>query len=761
MAFSGWIRETWDRVVASDPGLHRLRMALSAGAAMATTLGLEYGYARLTHAGAAGILVAMLLGTVVAMIGSTALAGPRAWPKVRTAVFFPIAIGAGTLPGVAVAGHADLTLITLVAVMFVAVYIRRFGQPCFFYGFMIWIGYFFAAFLRARWSDVPSLLADVSVGSAWVLLLSVTVLRTHPRRTLHRVLRAFDARARAVARVCADLLVAGPADDRRRVRLRRKLHSRQLRLAETALIVEGWSAEPDALPRGWSAPMLRRRLLDAHLAVDEFAAAAESLILADGGVTEEAARIAGHLARREDRAAERRSRTLLTPDRVESEDNGGENARIQDFHAQQLATAALEFIELAARTDTPPGVDDTEEFSPAVTLAFGVLPGSGAVAGGVAARGRWSPLSGMSLTTRQAIQVAVAGTLAIIAGRELSQARYYWAVIATFIAFTGTATRSEVSIKAGNRVLGTVLGFGAGLGLVHLTAGHMLWMLTVIVAGMSCGFYLVSVSYAGMIFFVTIMVSQLYSALHEYSAGLIVLRLEETAIGAAIGIAVALLVLPTSTRDTVEAASRRYFSALADVSRAIAVRLSDERADGAPGTRDLDALTRTLDVRLQQLALVARPLTRSLGRSLILRNDPGLARHRITLYAAVTRQIRGSALAARRSPSDAPEVAALSQKYGALADVAAALAETPARSGHLALGAAQTLLAAADAVPWPQQPTDAGGALAVVARPLTRLWHLLDELDVMPPGAASPVARGNKNTDAVSPACSVAGGTDC
>jgi hypothetical protein len=64
------------------------------------------------HGVAAGILIAMLLGTVMAMIGSMAPAGPRAWPKVRSTVFFPVAVGAGMLPGVAVAGHADLTLVT-------------------------------------------------------------------------------------------------------------------------------------------------------------------------------------------------------------------------------------------------------------------------------------------------------------------------------------------------------------------------------------------------------------------------------------------------------------------------------------------------------------------------------------------------------------------------------------------------------------------------------------------------------------------------
>jgi len=399
----------------------------------------------------------------------------------------------------------------------------------------------------------------------------------------------------------------------------------------------------------------------------------------------------------------------------------------------------LEFIDLAVRADTPPEVDDTEEFSPVVTLALGALPASGAVAGGVAARGRWNPLSRIPLTTRQAIQVAVAGTLAIIVGRELSQARYYWAVIATFIAFTGTATRSETSIKAGNRVLGTLLGFGAGLGLVHLTAGHTTWMLAVIVVSMSCGFYVVSVSYAGMIFFVTIMVSQLYSALHEYSADLIVLRLEETAIGAAIGIAVALVVLPTSTRDTVEAASRQYFSALADLSRAIAASLTGEQADMTPGARDLDALVRMLDLRVRQIALVARPLTHFHGRAFILRNDPGLARHRITLYATVARQIRGAALAARRSPSGGPDAAVLAETYRALAEIAAALAESPPRSWRLVIGAARTCVTADD-VPWPRRPTaETGGDLKAAACPSAWLWQLLDELDMAPP-AASPGA---------------------
>ncbi|MGM0350774.1 FUSC family protein [Streptomyces sp. Adlamb9] len=190
------------------------------------------------------------------------------------------------------------------------------------------------------------------------------------------------------------------------------------------------------------------------------------------------------------------------------------------------------------------------------------------------------------------------------------------------------ATRSETSVKAVNRVVGTLVGLGAGIGLAHLTAGHTAWVLVVIVTSMSLGFYLVNVSYACMIFFVTIMVSQLYSVLHEFSAGLLLLRLEETALGAAIGIAVAYFILPTSTRDTVESARRAYFRALADL-------LDRAAPTGADGT-GLDALARSLDHRLQQLTLVARPLTRPMTWGVNSR----LVRHRLTLYAATTRQAR-------------------------------------------------------------------------------------------------------------------------
>ncbi|WP_169739889.1 FUSC family protein [Actinospica robiniae] len=662
----GTLREAWDRVIASDPGLVRARMAISAAVAMTTALLVEYGYASAIGAGQRGVLVAMMLGGVVAMMGSMALAGTSVRPKLRTGVFFPVAFGAGMLPGALVAGRTDVMLTVFVAVMFVAVWARRFGPAFFFYGFMLWMGYFFAAFLDASVDEIPSLLEDVLVGTGVSILLSVTVLRTHPRRTLRRVQRAFGARARAVARAAADLLTAD-GDPRRTARAQRRLHARELRLAEAALMIEAWTVEPGVLPRDWSGPELRRRLLDAQLAIDELAHAATALAAHGGDLVYPAARVAGHLARREYPAVLYAAGPLLRAEKagaeVDVEDaelrrafellgavaltipaaTGAAPAAAQPLPvgpqaaAVRLARAAVDYVVLASESADPTAAGPDEapaELVPAATFTLGMLPGSASIAGDLQARGgRWNPLSRAKLTTRQAVQVALAGALAIILGRQISEVRYYWAVIATFVTFTGTATRSETSLKAVNRVLGTLAGLGAGIGLAEATAGHTLLVLAVIVLAMTCGFYVVNLSYAAMIVFVTIMVSQLYSVLHEFTPGLLVLRLEETSLGAAIGIAVGLVVLPTSTRETVSAAQRAFLEALASVLQQTAAAWEGD------ASADPTASVRTMEDRLRRFALVARPLT----RPLISGADPALMRRRIGLHTALSRHARALA----------------------------------------------------------------------------------------------------------------------
>ncbi len=713
----GWLAEAADRIVASDPGAARLRMAATASAGMASALAVEYGFATLTNAGAEGTLIAMLLGAVVAMMGSMALGNGSAWVKIRTAVFFPVALGVGMVSGVAVGGRTDLMLAVFVVVMFAAVFVRRFGVAFFFYGFMGWMGYFFAAFLHATVAMLPTLLLDVTIAAAWVLLLSITVLRANPARTLRGVIRAFSARARAVIRACADLLETADESTRQQDRARRKLRASQARLAEAALMAEALSAEQGALGNGGSGFALRRSLMAGQQVIDRLCAAGEALV-DDPATAREAAVIADRLAKRDDTGANRAAHALAEAAEHTGDDPAGW------WPARHFAAAALEFVGLArkASDDTwhEPSDGDTE-FAAVVGLAMGNLPGSPAVAADVPARGtRWNPLARLSMTNRQAIQVAVAGGLAILAGRELSETRYYWAVLAAFIMFTGTATRSETFLKGFNRVVGTMVGLFASIGVAELTAGtNTLWVLAVIVVSMFLGFYLMRLSYAYMIFFLTIMLGQLYSVLHEFSAGLLVLRLEETAIGAVVGLVVAIVVTPLSTRDTVRVARNNLLDSVASFLNAV--------ADGQTA-QQVETLSRTLDDRLRQLALVARPLT----RPLLWGNSPPRTRHRLTLYAALATHARELAVAARHSGTGAGPAAACR----ALAEAAVALGSAPV-GGIQAAAAAP--LAEADAALFARTPAVAGTrATDPVLHALLRLQDVLRELAGTP---LLPLAR--------------------
>jgi uncharacterized membrane protein YccC len=666
----GRVREAWDRLVASDPGLVRARMAVSSVVSVCVLIAAEFGYAKALHRGYQPTLVAMILGASVALMSAPAMSGTTARPKIRTAMLFPVALGAGMTLGVATAGHVDLMLWFFVVVLSAGVWVRRFGLDYFTYGLMLWVGFFFTSFLGARASMLPSLLGYVLVATAFSLLLSLTVLRTHAGRTLRRMQRAFGARARAVALACAELLDS-VEDPTSKQRAERHLHTRTLRLAEAALMIEAWSAEPGALPSGWSGAALRRRMLDAQLAIDALAHASVTLADQGGDLAMSASRVAGHLSRGEYPGAVLAARSL---DATGAEGEAG-------AAAMQLVGAAMDFVSLVGDSATPPAVEERDDYAPAASLMLGVLPGSPAVAGGLPARGRWNPLRRASLPTRQAIQVAVAATLAIVLGRELSDARYYWAVITTFLTFTGTATRAESVLKVGNRVLGALLGLGLGIGLAELTTGHTWQVLGVILLAITLAFYLTNVSHAAMMFFFTVVVGQLYNVLHTFSPHLMVLRLEETTLGGVIGILVGLVVLPTSTRDTAKAARGAFLDAMADVLGAAAEHLAGRGGQaGDPG-----ALTRTMEDRMRKLALVAQPLT----RRLIPGVEPDRARHQLMLYAAAARHARVLAASPLRI-TDPKKAAAAAASLRLLAGAATALkaslgsaqpATTPESSG--------------------------------------------------------------------------------
>ncbi len=443
--------------------------------------------------------------------------------------------------------------------MFAAVFVRRFGPRFFIYGFLAWMGYFFSVIMGGGFAAVPELIEAVAIAAAWALLLSITILADRPAATLRRTLNAFWIRGRQVADATVEVLDA-PTNTRALRRLNRAL----LRLNETALLVDGHLGTVDTGPGDRSQVAVRGWVIDAELAIDAIASTAWRVATTPATLTVEG------------RATLREMLVRLGAGDVTATARLAKVLHQQDDNplAQVLLTtvsdlrSVVDHWHAATDPEADATVDGQAPFEPAVTLAMGNLPGSAALGASMLEQQthhRFNPLARLDLITRQALQVGLAAALAIVAGSALDSQRYYWAVIAAFVAFTGTTTVAETTRKATSRLAGTLIGLGFSIVLAEATAGHTTLALVVILVSLFLGFYLQRLSYGAMIFFITIMIGQLYSLLNEFSSGLLVLRLQETAIGAAIGIAVSLLLLPTGTRATARTARAALLQGLGEL----------------------------------------------------------------------------------------------------------------------------------------------------------------------------------------------------
>jgi uncharacterized membrane protein YccC len=173
----------------------------------------------------------------------------------------------------------------------------------------------------------------------------------------------------------------------------------------------------------------------------------------------------------------------------------------------------------------------------------------------------------------------------------------------------GANNSGEQVRKAFFRVAGTVVGIAIGSLLVTAIGHHTYWSITVILVALFFGLYLLRINYSFMAIGVTVVVSQLYVQLSEFSNSLLLLRLEETALGAAIAIVVVVVVLPLRTRRVLRIAIRDQTQAVGRLAGHASDHLLGKDQD-AQATLRSDA--RAVDAAYQALTATARPVRRNL-----------------------------------------------------------------------------------------------------------------------------------------------------
>ncbi|MFJ4277323.1 FUSC family protein [Streptomyces massasporeus] len=656
-----------DRVAASDPGLLRLTAGLRTVGAIALTVAVLSLFGADVH-----ILVA---GAIAAMVATFAIREKQLGPQAVTlALGLPVALASVSLGAVlnsrVVVGDAFF-----VVLIFCAVYGRRFGDRGTALGLIGFQVYFLSLFVGATVETLPELCGALALAFCSSALMRFAVVPATPTGVLLRLRLAFRARLAQLVSVQLELLDA-PAEEMDKVL--KNLRDGTARLHETAMMIQGRLEE--GTPDESAARLVQRRIADAEIAAERL-----GLLLLTARTAERADTLTLHLPGAPaptitgpdmpDEAGATLRRDLLALHtlvlRAGSGDAGTGLAHVRnrllgyrDEENLPPASAALQdvfrgigesarsVLGLRIALDGP---QDESDDSPATARSREELDAEDAAIDGGGEEAEEEQTGLRRPTTRAAVQVAVGSSLAIVGGELLSTQRWYWAVLTCWIVFINTSSTGEILVKGYRRLLGTVFGVVAGIVLAGLVGNHTWTAFALVLVLIFAMFYSAPLSYTLMSFFVTAMLGLLYTLLHTYSLDVLVLRIEETALGAACGVVAAALVLPVQTDRRTNELLGTVLERLAEVTEAAVGQLS-----GGPADELLDK-ARDLDQALADLRAATQPLTHPVTP---LRTRRNTARYVVALLETCAYHARTLAATAELLPTH-PSIAADPRLRGA------------------------------------------------------------------------------------------------
>lgn len=625
------LRRWVDQFLGSDPGLNRLLMALRAVISIAAILAAESLFVHLTHAlqiqpppgvplppAAAAklalanhefLVIAMMLGAMIGMMSSFGVADPTAGGQLVSMLILPWPMVAAMALGIVLGPYRVPALISFPVILAIGTYFRRFGPRGFMLGMLLFMGDFMGFFMHAalKIGDMGWIIAEIGVAVVVAMIIRFVFFYPRQSKALQRTQRSYTARARKVGELALELF-ENPAHDERDAR---RLNRQLTRLNEAALMIDAQLGDAGAVADGSSGELMHQRLFDAELALTNmarFARAATKLDIPDACRAEIRAALRG-IVEGDATAARAHAGTLAGLVRTDGVIGHGDDRadRTTVVILRRLASSVTSLCDsLAAWVSLGRTSEGSDTFQPAVMLmGGGFLPGSAMVS--MSASDERADRFAMPPYIRAAIQIGIAVGAAVALGDLVSGHRFYWAVIAAFITFMGANTSGEQIRKAVYRVVGTAIGIVIGSLMVHVVGHHTYWSLAVILIALFFGFYLFRVNYAFMVIGITVMVSQLYVQLDEFSDSMLLLRLGETSLGAAVAALVVLFVLPLKTRHVLRVAFTDQLQAIRQMTEHATRRLLG--ADGGDTTLRADA--RAVDAAFQAVIATAQPLRRS------------------------------------------------------------------------------------------------------------------------------------------------------
>jgi hypothetical protein len=606
-------RQLNNRLLTFDPGYLNLRSAVRGTLAVTASYFVMAAMAKAfgSTPTLSFLAVLMTMMTVIVVTDSK-----MADQKITTLLVpWPAAVAA--VLSVALAPWAQARLVVFLLLTFIAVSIRRFGPRWTGIGIVSFMAYFATLFFPFHPNDIPVIVLAMVFAIGIAYAARFWLLPDRPRRIITLYLKAFDLRLNNTLNRVAKAL---RSSENTPTMIRESEPSREWKdvrqsfiyLNELCIAIDLFldtndsksvRSKSDAFQlKLFEHEMALRRLWDYSFELLHLEQRPKGLFL-NAAVAVESLR-KGHLTT----LSEERFRTLLDTMKEQSEDpalnnflealkNVKKTLDTQDFSQSDISTVVKDINSKAQQVAAPSQTKET-----------------------------------LHISTRQAIQATLATTIASLVGTTVSPQRWYWASVTAFMVFIG-ATRGETMMRAVLRILGTILGLILGFTLAYAFSGktHLEWTLIVgcvffgiFGARMTFGFWT-----AGLF---SSMFALLYDILGLLTKDIIYLRLEETLIGAFIGVIVAAIVLPTSTHAVVRKALATYLRTLAAIMESL-----PSEAPNPFARRALILRLRAMDKELMDVRLAAAPI---LGRASLMPHG-GLpsALHDATMLAHYIRHL--------------------------------------------------------------------------------------------------------------------------
>ncbi|MDX3344389.1 FUSC family protein [Streptomyces anthocyanicus] len=533
--------------------------------------------------------------------------------------------------GTALTPYPTAAKLTFLVLICLAVQARRFGPRGLGLGIFGFMAFLLSQFASARADQLPRLGASVLVAFGAVAIVWCCVGPVTGPGALRRLRHAFDVRLHDVLRDAASMVLATGQDVGTRSR---SLQDRLDRLHESVLLIENLLAERAA---GEDTEALRPHLSRVEVAAQRLAVLAVRAMHTPAARNDPAERTARQRLAQRIRAL-RYQPTVGTTRGAErcAEGYEGDSANWPTGSAFVLdCFPAVDELAEALRVLGPrgrPRARRTPSRKPA-SPTFGALPRRDTDEEGLK-RG----------ATRQAFQVTAASAIAITAGHLLSPHLWYWAVTAVWVVSIKNESTGEVLLQSLRRLAGTVIGVVFGYGLAALVNGDGPALLSLLLLCMFGIFYTPSHAYWAVTFFITGTLSMLLALTDTFSTQVLLLRVQETALGVSCGILAAVLVLPTTVRRAGDDALAGFLRALDHLLRAV--------ASGSPGTETptsrVHAAAHDLDQALESFRKAILPLTHPFAPQ---RRRRHRARHLLELLDAGAYHVRSLAATAERLPA--------------------------------------------------------------------------------------------------------------